>query len=53
MSLAKLALLLAAAWCIRFAAREKSVASDDEADSRQNARQTSGRILVGVSSLVV
>jgi len=38
MSLANLALLLTAAWCIRFAVREMSVASDDEADSRQRAR---------------
>jgi len=48
MSLANLALLLTAAWCIRFAVREMSVASDDEADSRQRAMQTDGRILVGV-----
>ncbi len=33
MSLANLALLLTAAWWIRFAVREMSVASDDEADA--------------------
>ena len=38
MSLANLALLLTAAWWIRFAVLEMSVASDDEADSRQRAR---------------
>jgi hypothetical protein len=38
MSFASFALLLRAAWCTRFAVREKSVASDDEADSRQRAR---------------
>ena len=37
MSFANFALLLTAAWCIRFAVREMSVASDDEADSRQRA----------------
>jgi hypothetical protein len=34
-SLAKLELLLTAAWCILVAVLEMSVASDDETDSRQ------------------
>ena len=51
MSLANLALLLMAAWCIRFAVRERSVASDDEADSRQRAKGMYGRILIGVSAV--
>lgn len=47
MSLANLALLLMAAWCIRFAVREMSVASDDETDnSRQRTTYKEGRILV-------
>lgn len=47
MSLANLALLLMAAWCIRFAVREMSVASDDETDnSRQRTMYSEGRILV-------
>lgn len=53
MSLANLALLLTAAWCILFAVLEKSVASDDEAVSRQRARYTGGRIFVGVGVAVV
>ena len=42
-----------AAWCIRFAVREMSVASDDEADSRQRATRMGGRILVGVGTLPI
>jgi hypothetical protein len=48
MSLANFELLSSAAWCIRFAVREMSVASDDEADSRQRVIKRDERILVGL-----
>lgn len=56
MSFASLALPFIAARCTWFAvraAREMSVASDDEADNRQRATQMEGCVLIGVGTLSV